>query len=459
VELTAVGALVVALGLIFGLTSQRRLVQCIVFFASFSGTAVVNFGDYGMAPDLPLLGFLIAGALLSGRLMQPARMSTDHLTAALLIISFAVIVVMSLLWNGGLRGLPSIQLTQTAYLLFGVFLTLVLSIELSQPDRLEAGVGALRASATFISFWGLFQWACYYAHITYPAFLFNNSTSHFADMYDQRATEGVVRIASVATEPSFMAISLMIFGAFGATVLLHEPQLRTRGWIVAVFATLATVALSTSTTGYFGIAVLALLLARRRPGTVLVAGIIVGLIAAVVLASSPDLRDGVYNMTLGKISGGTYMERTSTFAPAMKRFEREPWIGTGWGTDFSYSIVTLMLANAGILGSAAFLIAVGATLAASRAARAGIASGPPYLATYAEAAENAMIVYLANSAVSGFKYVVADSWCLWAFALAIPTCLARLAESAPAPGPGLRGVGSERAQSGRGGLSVARRRA
>ena len=327
-------------------------------------------------------------------------------------------------------GLVSLQVTQTVYLLFGVCLTLVLSVEFATVERLEAGLTALRASATFISAWGLLQMACYYTGLEYPAFLFNNSTSHFADMYDQKAADGVVRIASVATEPSFMAASLMIFGTFGATVIALDPLRRTKSWIIPVALTLGTVALSTASTGYFGLGVLGLLLARRRPMFALVMFASMALIGGIWLATVPTAQEAFYNMTLGKFTEGSYVERSTTIAPAMELFAKQPWFGFGWGADFSYSIVTLMLANAGVVGSLAFVIAIAGTLMASASARKKFGMGNSGLAVYAEAAENALLVYLAESVVSGFRYVVADFWCLWAFAVAIPSCLVCLDEKA-----------------------------
>jgi len=437
VELTLVGGFVIALGLMLSMLSHQRLLQSIVFFSSFSGTAVLNFGDYGMAPDVVLLSFLLLAGLLSGRMLDSAQLSKDHLIVGFLILVFAAIVVLSFLFNSAVHGLVSIQVTQTAYLLFGICLTLVLSIEFSTLERLEAGIAALRAGATFISLWGLFQAVCYYAGMIYPAFLFNNSKSHFADMYDQRAAEGVVRIASVATEPSFMAMSLMIFGSFGATVVALDPRRRTTSWILPVVLTLATVALSTASTGYFGIAVLGLLLARRRPMFALTMFAFMAVIGGIWLASVPTAWDAFYNMTLGKFTAGSYVERSTTIAPAMEMFARQPWFGFGWGADFSYSIVTLMLANLGLVGSFSFLFAVIATLVASAHARKRFQTSGSNLAVYAEAAENALLVYLAASMVSGFKYVVADFWCLWAFAVAIPSCLVCIGDEIRSAVPGL----------------------
>jgi hypothetical protein len=435
VELTLVGGLVIALGLLLSIVSQQRLVQCLVFFSSFSGTAVVNFSNYGMAPDVVLLAFLLLTSVLSGRLLVSVRVGGDHLVVCLLIVAFMLIVVFSSMFNGAVHGVVSLQVTQTAYLLFGICLTLILSIEFGSLERLEAGLVALRAGATFVSLWGLFQATCYYAGVEYPAFLFNNSKSHFADMYDQRAAEGVIRIASVATEPSFMAMSLMIFGAFGATVVSLDPLRRTKTWIIPVVLTLATVALSTSSTGYFGLAVLCLLVAKRRPAFALAVFCLIAVLGGLCLASFPTAQEALYNMTFGKFEHGTYVQRSGTLAPAIERFSRQPWFGFGWGTDFSYSIVTLMLANVGIIGSLAFVVAVMGTLIASRTARKTEWSS---LAVYAEAAENAFLVYLAESAVSGFKYVVADIWCLWAFAIAIPSCLVCQSEDVRPRASGLR---------------------
>jgi O-antigen ligase len=235
-----------------------------------------------------------------------------------------------------------------------------------------------------------------------------------------------------------MAMSLMIFGAFGATIIALDPSRRTIGWIIPVSVILATVALSTSSTGYIGLVVLCCLLAKRRPMfTLAMFGLM--LLGGIYLTSIPAAREAFYNMTLGKVDQGTYVERSSTFAPAIELFAKQPWFGFGWGADFSYSIVTLLLANLGIVGSATFLVAIAGTLLASRAARRMATSRGSHVASYAEAAENALLVYLAESVVSGFKFVVADFWCLWAFAIAIPSCLVCQIEETP---PLRSGVGA-----------------
>lgn len=432
-SLTLIGFVVIVAGLVCFCFAPTRLPQGIVFFSSFSGTAVINFTAYGMSPAFVLTAMFLGWLIASGEAFRPVRAGRDHLLLVLMVVVFASVCVVSLLFNGGLEGLGAQQVTQTAYLLFGVTLTLALSFWFARADRLEAGIRALRAGATFIALWGIVQAVCFYAGLQYPAFLFNNSTSKFADMFDQRAGN-LIRIASVGTEPSLMASSLMIFVSFGATLLVLDQRFRTRVWVVPVALTLLTVLASTSSTGYFGIAVLMLLLGLRRPGPALAGGIGLALLATIALAVLPELRETMYGVTFGKSETTSYGDRTAAIVAAIDMFRGYPWIGRGWGSDYSYSIVTQLLANTGVLGTAAFAAAIAGTLLISRGWRMSVAapsgSDAWRYAAYAMAAETALLVCLSMAAISGFKYVVADFWCLWGFAIALPSCIAIAAQDA-----------------------------
>jgi O-antigen ligase len=424
VNLTITGGLMIVYAAwLFMRARNRRLLQALVFFSSFSATAVINFSNYGMAPAIVFAGFLFLSKLVSGEALRPVRVGRDFLILNLLVACFAVTSVLSLLINGGLHSLVFMQITQTAYVVFGVGVTLLIAIDFAQPERLEDAIRALRAGAVFIALWGVVQAACFYSGIPYPALLFNNSTSHFADMFDQHAN-ALIRIASVAVEPSFMASSLMIFGTFGATLIITEPGFRTRGWIGSVALVLLVVAASTSTNGYFGLAVLTLLLGLRKPGLTLAIGIGASLIGTIALTLSPSFATAIYFFTFGKASTSSYMDRAQSVADAFNAFLQQPWFGMGWGSMTSFSIVSLMLASVGLVGASIFAAAVIATILSSRAARLSpMAANEWRLRGYAAGAENAMMVYLAQAIVAGFKFVVVDFWCLWALAIAIPSCL------------------------------------
>ena len=428
-SVTLVGAALFVVALYFCAVRPARLVPMLVFFASFSGTSVLNFSSFGVSIGVMMLGVFLTWAVLSRHFTRKIMMGRSHPALLLCLLTFALFALSMLILTGARSGLGQLQVTQMIYLLAGIFMTAILSYEMSRRETLEACIRALRGGAVFIAAWGIVQAACFYAGLAYPAFLFNNSSSTSADMFDQRAGAAVIRIASVTTEPSFLASSLMIFGAFGATLVVCEARFRTRAWVAPVVLVLLMVAVSTSTTGFIGLAVLGLLLARRRPGMVLLGAVILVLIGAIVLALSPAFQKAIIGVTIGKVGSTSYADRTATFETALHSFTERPWFGNGWASDFSYSMVTNMLANVGVVGFLLFLLALGGTILTSWSTRHVVTDPDQWrLRAYAMGAENAMIVYMMQAVVAGLKYVVPDLWCLWALTLAIPSNL--LAEAA-----------------------------
>jgi O-Antigen ligase len=423
-KVTEVGVGLISIAVILCMFFPRRLGQAIVFFSSFSATAVINFSNYGMSPAAVFVPVYLLWKLLTGDVARPVRISRNHLFIIIVIVGFATLSIVSLLGNQALRNVAKFQLTQTAYLLFGILVTVAMSFEFVHRDRLEYGIRGLRAAAVFISLWGLVQAGCYYGNIPYPSALFNNSSSHFADMYDQHLEGSVLRIASVTVEPSFLAVSLMIFVSFGATLLITDTRFRTIEWGGAVVLALLTVAASTSTTGYFGIVVLAILLGMRRPGVVFVGCLATAIAVTVIFSLLPDFQNAINEVTLAKASTGSYVDRTNSVWSAFRSIIEQPWIGLGWGGFTSYSIVTQLLTSNGGIGTAFFGGALFATLAASRAVRRSpLAVKEWRLCAYAEGFENALLVYLAQSVITSFHFVVADFWCLWGLAIAVPSSL------------------------------------
>ena len=199
-----------------------------------------------------------------------------------------------------------------------------------------------------------------------------------------------------------MATALMIFGAFGATLVATDVKFRTRSWVYPTILTLGVVLASTSTTGYVGLVMMMILLGMRQPGKVAILGLLGAFSLAIILALVPEVREVAYDFTFGKSSSSSYIDRTATVWRAFDLFLQRPLLGWGWGTDFSYSIVSIMLSNTGMIGTAVFALAFGGTVMALRGARS-TTSGDTRLQAYALAAENALIVYLAQNAVSGFK--------------------------------------------------------
>src|SRR5262249_50956326 len=110
-------------------------------------------------------------------------------------------------------------------------------------------------------------------------------------------------------------------------------------------------------------------------------------------------------------------------------------------------LLTILLANVGIIGAAAFFCAVFATVLGAESARR--ATTEDKLKPVVLAAVNTLIVSLALSVVSGFKYVVLDTWFIWGMLLALITLTARRSDQAAKP------VGAVQAPARSGGREVA----
>ncbi len=400
-------------------------------FAPFSGTAIVNLsglsyksGGVGLSPAIFFFMMFIAAQMFRGSAFQPVRISTGHLLQIALIGLFSLTCLVGLLGNGAFRGITPFQITQTVYLFIGIICTCTMSFEFARDGALETAIAVLRASAVFVSLWGLMQFFCSLSGLPYPSVVFNNSMSDFADLFDEQIDE-LSRIASVAVEPSFFAAAMMHFAAFGATVIVYEKRLRTRSWVIPVAIVLLALVLSTSTTAYGGLAVLAILLLVQRPLTTLIAAppAVIGAIFAVTII--PKLRDSILQMTVQKSTTSSYQERFEDMRQALAAFSKAPIFGTGWASAPNINEITTLLSSFGIVGTCIALAAAGATMLELWLGRARLEYSRDWkLAAYAAGVQNALLVAFATAVSSGQKYVDLDDACYWAVAIALTSRMA-----------------------------------
>jgi hypothetical protein len=430
VKITATGPFLAVLAIYLLLRAPQRLPYFVVFFAPFSATAIVNFtglsyksGGVGLTPAMLFLLCYFVSLAAYGSALRSVVVSKGLLIQMLLIGVFVLLLLVSTAVNGLTEGLTPFEVTQTIYVLLGFAATVTLSFEFCRDGAIERCVRTAKAAAVFTSAWGILQVACYYSGVPYPSFMFNNSLSDFADMFDQYG-EGFVRIASVAVEPSFFAASLLHFVSFGITVLVIEPRVRTRGWIAAVAFCTVTLLLCTSTTGYFGLAVLAAILLIRFPVRSIAPAAGTAALFGLAVVSIPKLATMVASATIEKNQTGSFRDRTQGSVEAFRMFIEHPLLGSGWGAGSNANAITVMLANVGALGTTAFLIACLATLFELQSRRSANRTGPHWrLAAYAAGVQNALIVAFACAVSSGIKYVVLDDWYFWALGIAIASRL------------------------------------
>jgi len=431
VTVTAIGPFLLALALYVLAICPDRLPFLIVFFAPFSATAVVNLtavgyksGAVGVTPAILFALCYFGSQFGLGRATRSVVVSSGLVIQIYLIIIFVFTVIISGALSEITGGMPAFKLAQTVYVLLGVAATITLSFEFCRPGAIDRALTAARSAAVFTSLWGFLQVVCFYTGIPYPSFIFNNSMSDFADMFDQHGTD-YIRIASVAVEPSFFAASLLHFLAFGATILVCEPRLRTRGWIASVTLSGLAIICSTSSTGYVGLAVLAVLLLIRFP----MQSVSLGAIAVVPLLLAcltffPKLTEHIESATIYKDQSRSYQDRMGAVSESFQVFSNHPIFGAGWGSGPNFSAISTMLADIGLIGTTIFLIACLATLFELECRRAVSINGSDWrLVAYASGVQNALIVAFACAVTSGIKFVMMDDWCFWALGIAIASRL------------------------------------
>ena len=349
----------------WGVVRPRRVITLLAATVGFSGTAVFNlpalafgFQPYHLFGSILIVRCVVAA--LAAEPTSPARRSCWPVTAFAALWMTAVI---SLFAASGVRGGPGgahVLIAQIAHLGFGVAVAWALSVEAHTAALVGRGARAFELGAVAIASWGLLQFLCNRLGLSYPAFVFNNSVGRYADNFDSTiGPNGVVRVGSVATEPSFLARTLVM--ALGLAVVRRAWREPTGGRRRLVIATILTagVLVSTSTTGLFGLGVLAALgLARGRSVRARSLIALIAGVAVAILVLSPSLSIGLREMTIDKSSSGSFEQRQASTDQAQELFLDYPLLGVGLGGQTSHELFSKIASNLGLAGLAAYAVAV-----------------------------------------------------------------------------------------------------
>ena len=392
--MTPLGYLLLPVGFACLLLSPKWLYRIFVFSTLFSATAVATFGEGEDASALQvwmLFGSLWLLRLLLGHLLT-LSFSIDRriLRPCLWLIAFLAVASLSLFMpiyiNGSLAITDPVpfatsetplflswhNVTQVLYLIFGGAIAIsVAHFNLLNRQRHETERVVL-LSAIFISIWGLFQLICNLTGVPYPDFLLNNSGSGSGKGYLE-TMNGIGRISSAAVEPSMFAIGLISLlpltfpawlgrGSRGAVLSVCIDRSCTLLFIVLLV-------LSTSSTGYVGILILAALLfpLLLRTRTMSLAKALkfaaVGTAAVITVAtiaifSLPIVSDVLNSALFHKYSESSGLARAVTIVQAFGYFEKFPLLGIGWGSATSHDVVFKLLSNVGVLGTFTFCAAM-----------------------------------------------------------------------------------------------------
>jgi hypothetical protein len=401
------------------------LLPACVFFISFSGTSVVNVNaiTFSLIPSIFFLFAYLLNCIISGRWLGSILVSKDHIIILGGIILFCVAVLVSNFVSVLDHRFSFFQFTQSVFLLMSLFALGLFSIALADDDTRRDCVLAALAGGIFAAAWGCLQAVLFYVGIPYPDFVFNNSVSDFAYLFDQTAGD-VVRIASVAVEPSWLTFSLLHPIAYFSYLFLADRRNRNFLTFSFLFLAILVVCASTSTTGYAGLAILYILLLVSRPVPMLIFGMFFSAVVATILVFFPVVAEVINEFTFEKTESYSFNERTGGMLDALILFSERPFLGWGWGRSTSHSVVTIMLANVGLIGSLLFIGLVVCSLwGAYACSRSRLSTRE--VSDQIDAARLTVIISLTASVISGLKYVVLDTWFWWGLLIALESAARR----------------------------------
>ncbi len=460
-EVTAIGWILIPLGFWLYLFSPARLYPFTVFSIFFSATAVVNVGSAGSYSGLQATMFFGALWMVSeiseirGRRHTNTRPEIKRPVTRLVI--FLGIVVLSLImpiWIS--RGITidspefanpestALQftfryITQAAYIAYGVCLAIFVAFKNVDVQEFKRSLRILTISGIFISLWGFFQFSCNLLGIEYPAYIFNTSKAESAQGFTQELADlGVQRVSSVTTEPSVFAQCLLVILVFVLFAVVSSKPLISKGWDrFALVVILGGLLVSTSTTAYVGIAVLAVLCIPAflyihilRPRHALVMGLFAGALAMAYFAYG-TVQDLVGSMLVGKGESYSAMARLLSVLMARDYFLQYPILGLGWGSVTSDDLIFKLLSNTGILGFLSFSVFL---ITVFRCLWQSIRAAKP-LGTDLQLLPVSMLVafvlLIFINATSGFVYAYSHVWFVFGLAIAVPAFFPYLKVSEP----------------------------
>ncbi len=374
------------MGAWFFFFSPKLLYAAMIISIPFSATAVANVGsgdgEKGIAVWLFLGALWVFRRVISGLSPwhTPGWFSTRRVRFGLLAFLGAVIASLSVpLFLNGTAWVPEsfiqsnqtiplrfgmYNVTQTAYLGFGVLLAIFAAAENCQSSRLFYTLKLYVGSCAFAAAWGLFELWCDVSGHEYPAYIFNTNAGGSALGYMEvlNLAEGTLtRISSVALEPSVLAQELLFaFVVLLVCLGLRRPLLGKK-WDYAILVLTATALLaSTSSTAYSGIlaAMVVAAVALSRAGKpwkpyLILAGTAVGA-GALLMATVPLAGQIVDMMLLSKFEAGSGLERLYSTGLAAQDFMRYPLFGAGWHNVNCSDLLFLILGNTGLVGLIAF---------------------------------------------------------------------------------------------------------
>ena len=366
---------------------RRWLFYATVFFIPFNASAVVYFPSISYGLQIPYLLAMVWIARIGvdtiwKRITWEEYLGVLTQKAPWTLILFVTLCVLSLaIPQMGLSSLvhpveepfhvhgilaPSrTNLTQLAYLLFMAVFFFATALETHLLRDPLKPLKVLVFSLLFSEGWGVLQYLLRLLHLPYPHELFNNNPA-FYQGWNQTIWGHIPRMCSVATEPSifsgflFAVLPLLVYALTKKIKITPFDFLAFTLGILCSFLTFSTTALI----GLILLIFLGLLLTIYTSPWEKKGGITLGLLTAggmVLIAyatfTSP-LGHALEIVTLKKLTTVSGMARLEGATLGLQLVYSHPLLGVGWGSNRTFDLVTNLLSNVGLLGTASFFIFV-----------------------------------------------------------------------------------------------------
>ena len=386
-EITPIGWILIPLGILL-LSRPKWLYILAVFFTPFTATAIINRGSgdtaAGIQPYLYFGAMLFLRKALELTYSLRFRLLRSIRRPLLIYLSFvcvcAISVVMPFIIDGRAEVLSNGTLDASLLpirfsaknvaalisLIYGFLFTVLVVRESVAQTQFMRTLRIYVASGIFVSFWGFLQFGLGLINVPYPYQIFNNNASPYAQLGGAMSLLNVVRISSVAMEPS--AFALIMVGMFAIQLIAIQGKRYIFGrridrLTLGVF--FVALMLTGSGTGYIGFlstSVMGYIVFMRRQKKVIRrsllllmgAGLFVGLLFAL-----PPTRLYMQEAIFSKADSVSALERGTIILADLKYFLNYPVLGIGWGTAPAHDLTLGILANSGLLGLTSFFSFIG----------------------------------------------------------------------------------------------------
>lgn len=381
-EFTITGIILFLIGIFFWILIPKYLYHLTIFFIPFTATAIVNFHSGFWLTPFQLFGVLWLISKAQNSFLSKKSLFPKHLKLSLILVySFIAVVFLSATMPIIIAGNLSIasgylgdfststlmlttrNFTAPFYVLFGGIFSLLIAAHNSFKGILSKTLRIIIFSSAFTSCWGLFQFISFFLGIKYPNYIFNNTANEDAQQYDQILanvegfSSGLIRMSSVATEPSVLAqflvtvIPILLFSIF-----LKRPFFSRFIDSIILFLNIIVLLLSTSASAYIGVifitfyTLITLLNLRLISTKVIFLFISIICILLYIYFEFDAISKLVDLYLFNKLSTGSGSERLKTIGLAFSYFVRYPILGIGWGSVTSFDMFVFILSSTGILG-------------------------------------------------------------------------------------------------------------